>query len=530
MKKLAFLIISFSFLAAIACTDLSQMGASPSAVPTSDPNLLGNIIVETADAAFTQTALHASPTFSPTPTFIPGPSAILITTTPAIFSGGYRPGDPTATPFGTEITDPNFIAGLEAFNNRDYGLTIELMSKVIEVSPNLAPPYRYRGSSQIFFENCTASMEDAETALSLNPEYAAAWAVRGMADECSGDIDQMMVDYQKALSIDPSLSFVHHNLGYYYMENGEYEKTLQEYTLALEIDPNRALNWSSMADLNFKLGQYQECIINANKALEVDPEYWFAYSNRAFCQDFMGNNAASLKDYKIYVEHADADATTWYNLGLNQRETGDNEAAVISYTKALELDPSYYAAHINRGNVYIDLEEYQKALDDFNIAIQISDQPNAYSGRGDAYYGLKKYDKAIEDFNMALSLDPGKAHYYCMLSLSYFEIEEYQDSIDAAEISLEINPDCGGQKLVETTARSHYALKNYDQALVYINKALAMDDYDLGHYYRGIIYQTLGNNQEAIKDLELFTVQAQPPEKFREEIADAKARLEKLKK
>src|SRR5262245_56892544 len=102
MKKMFFFVISFVFFAAIDCTDLSQIASSPSPVPTFDQNLLSDIIVKTADAAFTQTALHTPPTFTPTPTFIPGP-ALLITTTPTVFTGGFRPGDPTATPLGSEI-------------------------------------------------------------------------------------------------------------------------------------------------------------------------------------------------------------------------------------------------------------------------------------------------------------------------------------------------------------------------------------------------------------------------------------------
>ena len=57
-----------------------------------------------------------------------------------------------------------------------------------------------------------------------------------------------------------------------------------------------------------------------------------------------------------------------------------------------------------------------------------------------------------------------------------------------------------------------------------------MDEYAFGHYYRGLIYQAAGKNQEAIQDLELFLSLTQNLETSQDEIADAKARLAKLKK
>lgn len=527
MKKLFLFAISLGFLIAIACTDLSQIAGSPSAVPTFDPGLLKTMIVNTADAAFTQTALHATPTFTATPTFVNEISPT-VTSTPS--SGSFKPGDPTATPLGSDITDPDFIAGLQAFNDEDYEQVITLMSEVITRDPDLAPPYRYRGIAYLSFNQCDESLADFNQALSINPDYAYAWAGHAMANRCLGNEMQKLLDFQKALSLDPSLAFVHHNLGVDYFNDGNYEKSLEEYSLAVAIDPNRAGAWSGKAEALFKLGRYQECIENASKALEVDPTEWLAYSDRAFCKDFMGDFAGAIPDYKMYIDNSgDAGASYWYNLGLAQRKMEDYDSAIASYTKALELDPEYYEAYINRGYVYRLQKKYSKALTDYSQALEFGEILTAYSGRGDTYYESEEYNKAIEDYKKVLQINPSDAHAYCYISLSYFELKKYQDSIDAAEASHSIDAGCGGRQLLETEARSYYALKNYDQALVFINKALALGEYPLGLYYRGMIHQAAGKNQEAIQDLETF-LSLPETEDLPQEKADAKARLAKLKK
>ena len=68
--------------------------------------------------------------------------SLLKSTAPA---STFKPGDPTATPLGTDITDPNFIKGIQAYQAQKYDEVISLMSAVIDANPNLAPPYYYRG-------------------------------------------------------------------------------------------------------------------------------------------------------------------------------------------------------------------------------------------------------------------------------------------------------------------------------------------------------------------------------------------------
>jgi tetratricopeptide (TPR) repeat protein len=403
------------------------------------------------------------------------------------------------------------------------------MSAVIASNPDLAPPYRYRATSYWYLGDCPSGLSDADQALLINPEYAEAWAARGLMHGCLGDELQSWQDYQKALSIDPSLAFIHHNLAVHYYDAGDYQKALEEYSLAVAIDPNRVAAWSGKAEALRQMGRYVECIENATKAIEIDPQEWLAYSDRADCSLSIENHAAAAADFKIYLEHHPDDSIVWSNYGIAQRRTDDPQGAVESHTRALELDPSYYQAHINRGRAYLDLEQYTKALNDYNAALEFGDIPLAYSGRGDAYYGLGKYEQAIAEYKTSLSLFPSNAHCYCFLTFSYFELERYEEALEAAGATHEIDPSCGGQRLLEIQARSYYGLEKYDQALEYIDKALDMGQFSLGYYYRGQILQAMGRNTEAIQELEHFLATIRSRDEWAKEIADAEARLRILK-
>ena len=75
-------------------------------------------------------------------------------------------------------------------------------------------------------------------------------------------------------------------------------------------------------------------------------------------------------------------------------------------------------------------------------------------------------------------------------------------------MQLGLSPACQG-KVMEVQARSYYALEDYDQALLYIDKSLQAQPNMLGYYYRGIIYQAAGKKEEAIQDLETFLAYVQ---------------------
>lgn len=514
-KKLSFFCLFL--LPVMACSTLRAIPARPSSETTAPP-----FSVEQVGTAVAMTLTGAAPAEGQ-------PTASLQASPAPSRPGSFVPGDPTATPLGSEISDPNFIEGLAAFKAKNYEQAVASMSAVIASDPGLAPPYRYRATSYWYLGNCASGLADADKALSINPNYAEAWAARGLLYSCLGDQVQSSQDYDKALSIDPSLAFIHHNRAVDYYDSGDYLNALEEYSLAVAIDPTRASAWSGRSEALGKLGQYVECIESATKAMELDPEEWLAYSDRAFCYLATENYHSAAADYKIFLEHYSAGAPTWYNYGIAQRRSNDPQGAVESYTRALELDPSYAEALINRGNAYLDLKQYQEAMDDYNAALKFGEIPLAYSGRGDVYYGLGKYEQAIEEYQTSLSLAPNTAHCYCFLAFSYVELERYEEALDAAGATHAIDPSCGGQRLYETEARSYYGLGKYEEALTSINKAIGMGRYSLGFYYRGLIFQSMGRNAEAIQDFEYFLSIVRSDDETAKEIADAEARLRTLK-
>jgi tetratricopeptide (TPR) repeat protein len=80
--------------------------------------------------------------------------------------------------------------------------------------------------------------------------------------------------------------------------------------------------------------------------------------------------------------------------------------AIISYTKAIELDPTDRVAYNNRGRAFEELKRYEEAFADFTKAIELDPTARTgYNNRGVIYYKKNEYQKAIADYTKAIEID-----------------------------------------------------------------------------------------------------------------------------
>ena len=113
-------------------------------------------------------------------------------------------------------------------------------------------------------------------------------------------------------------------------------------------------------------------------AIVVTPLFWRGVGGEAFSQtpkDFQnkGNERLNIKDY---------------------------EGAIREYTKAIELDSSYYFAFLNRGICKYEMADYKAAIEDYNIVIRLKRGfVKSYCNRGLCKHKLGNYKEAIKDYN-----------------------------------------------------------------------------------------------------------------------------------
>jgi adenylate cyclase len=84
--------------------------------------------------------------------------------------------------------------------------------------------------------------------------------------------------------------------------------------------------------------------------------------------------------------------------------------AIAEFERALALDPNIAEAYGALSHVYVDIGQYEKAIEFFDKAIRLSPQNQQlavwYMGKGHAYFGLQQYDQAIEWARRSIAINP----------------------------------------------------------------------------------------------------------------------------
>ena len=108
-------------------------------------------------------------------------------------------------------------------------------------------------------------------------------------------------------------------------------------------------------------------------------------------------------DTDIPIKGDPYDANTYYTRGYSYYELDEYEKAVEDFSEAIEIDPYDADAYIMRGLSYHKLGENKKAVDDYTKAIHLKpDYFNAYNDRAIIYDQLGEYEKAVEDLTKAI--------------------------------------------------------------------------------------------------------------------------------
>ncbi len=114
----------------------------------------------------------------------------------------------------------------------------------------------------------------------------------------------------------------------------------------------------------------------------------------------------------VLPANAETDVMDDANNAVKAQERGDLATALTLYTRVIdskELDPGdnlLVYTYNNRGIIYLQRGELDKAITDFDAALQGGPDYLVYYNRGRAWSQKGDYDRAIADLNQAIELYP----------------------------------------------------------------------------------------------------------------------------
>ena len=266
-----------------------------------------------------------------------------------------------------------------------------------------------------------------------------------------------------------------------HLELGDYEKALADYEEAVLLDPTAEI-CTELGRL-YLITQIEEALNCFNQAIIFDPQYAEAYLWRG----------KKYHEWGYYADNRDEAMERWGK-------------AVIDITKSIELvpDKQYQAA---RALVYLNLELYDEAIEDYSVCISQKIKASYYDGRATAYFLADRLSLAISDLNEAISISPSYYNSYYNRAMVYMVLGNYTQAIDDFNKLIEVTPEWGFVYLLRSAC--FVELGDIEAATDDYHNALRLDAYseeyfNLPDYVPANIKLFFSIIDNAIKELEMF--------------------------
>mmetsp|Transcript_88334 Transcript_88334/g.202006 ORF Transcript_88334/g.202006 Transcript_88334/m.202006 type:complete len:1102 (-) Transcript_88334:87-3392(-) len=179
----------------------------------------------------------------------------------------------------------------------------------------------------------------------------------------------------------------------------------------LQVDAHQghlsdALEWGRQ-DLQDRA--LHDAVRNFSYVLQSDPCQLDALFLRGFCYSVMHENDGALRDFsEVIAQNSAFNRDVYILVALCFKRKGDRVTAARYLTRCLNKFPSFNKALVTRGQLYLQMRKYDKAMLDFRTILhRLPHEAAAHRGMGDALRGLGDFRDALRHYSKAIqcSLD-----------------------------------------------------------------------------------------------------------------------------
>ncbi|MGD8586267.1 MAG: tetratricopeptide repeat protein, partial [Chloroflexota bacterium] len=188
----------------------------------------------------------------------------------------------------------------------------------------------------------------------------------------------------------------------------------------------------------------------------------------------------------------------WYLLGANLSASGQNEAAIESLQKAIELNERFAAAHSALGNVYVALGRHEEAQAAYDKALAVDPSSSrGHGGLGAVYQAMGNPEQAIAAYEKAIENDTRYVDARIGLGQMYLAAGEYDRSLAILSEAETLAP---GRPAVHNAMGDAYVSAGQPEAaIVSFQKAVEIEPAHAPTYSgMGRAYRALGQPETAI--------------------------------
>ena len=200
------------------------------------------------------------------------------------------------------------------------------------------------------------------------------------------------------------------------------------------------------------------------------------------------------------LKYGNPNTFAYNNRGAAYNKLQEFDKAIIDFNHALELNPQDASSYNNRGFAFSKTNQNDRALNDFDKALEYDPYfDEVYINRGNALKDRGEVGSAIQDYKKSLLLNSSQPKSYYNIGLTYAENDHPDSAIVYYNKAIEELPNYTAAFLNRGIA--YAGMQQFEKALENYNMVLNIDPSDeMAYSNRGILYFDTGKLREAIND------------------------------
>lgn len=272
--------------------------------------------------------------------------------------------------------------------------------------PGTADGYCHQGNVKLTAGNYSQAMRYFQKAIHLNTDCGAAFYGLGLANTARRDYAIAQSNFSATIRLDPKNAEAYAGRGIALSGIGQHVRAMMDFNQALQINSRsaRALTGRGLAQV--ALRQQAAAMLDLEQAIRTSPTaFTYCGHGQVLLASKSYKEALESLDTAVRIDNRCADALYW--RAITKLALADKSGALEDLEQCLVAAPEYFEALCAIGEIYNQSNQYEKAIEVFNKALELDDrQPErSWIGLGMANYELRNYRAAGDYFEKVFERD-----------------------------------------------------------------------------------------------------------------------------
>jgi DnaJ family protein C protein 7 len=323
------------------------------------------------------------------------------------------------------------------YTAKQYKQALVGYNEVIELCPDVARYYSNRCACYMMLSQYRDALKDAKRCVELDPTFVKGYTRLIKCSLMLGDVVESETAISKLEQLEPSKQSITTELNDLailkrYLNEAEVAYSIKDYRKVvycmdrcIEVSPYCARFKITKAECLAYLGRYPEAEMGVNDVLHTDRQNADAIFVRGTCLYYQDNIDQAFKHFqqvlRLAPDHKRALEIYKRAKLLKQKKEEGNTAfkaekyqeAYNLYTEALLVDPQNVKTnaklHFNKATVAAKLKKLTESVTECNEALKLDNNYlKAILRRAACYMELQEYEEAVRDYEKACKIDKSR--------------------------------------------------------------------------------------------------------------------------